>query len=270
MKLSIITVNLNNRDGLQKTIDSVVDQTVQDFEWLVIDGGSTDGSKELLEQNADHFAYWVSEPDKGIFNAMNKGILKAKGDYCLFLNSGDWLVDRDVLFKMLNKGMGADVFYGNIVVERGDTREIEKQPTEVTLSTFVLGTINHSGCSFIRRNMFDRFGLYDESLQIVSDWKFFLQAVGLGEATTQYVDEEVSVFDLNGFGTVNVELCEKERRAVLESCVPSRILKDYWSMEKERQLYREREQAIKTSIAYRIGRAVGLPVRLFKTIFFKK
>ena len=80
MKLSIITVNYNNREGLQRTIDSVVSQTFRDFEWIVIDGGSTDGSKELIKQYADHFSYWVSEPDKGIYNAMNKGILKATGE----------------------------------------------------------------------------------------------------------------------------------------------------------------------------------------------
>ena len=65
MKLSIITVNLNNKNGLQKTIDSVVSQTFKDFEWIVIDGGSIDGSRELIEQYADHFAYWVSEPYSG-------------------------------------------------------------------------------------------------------------------------------------------------------------------------------------------------------------
>ena len=78
MKLSIITINYNNKAGLQKTIDSVVAQTWRDFEWIIIDGGSTDGSKELIEQYQQHFAYWCSEPDKGVYNAMNKGIDKAK------------------------------------------------------------------------------------------------------------------------------------------------------------------------------------------------
>ena len=114
MKLSIITVNLNNCDGLQKTIDSVVSQTFKDFEWIVIDGGSTDGSKELIEQYADHFTYWVSEPDKGIYNAMNKGIRVAKGDYLQFLNSGDYLYDRTTLEKCLLPQNNADVIYGNL------------------------------------------------------------------------------------------------------------------------------------------------------------
>ena len=96
-KLSIITVNLNNREGLRKTAESVVSQTYKDYEWIVIDGGSTDGSKELIEQYAEHISYWVSEPDKGIYNAMNKGIRQAHGEYFLFLNSGDSLCDDDIV-----------------------------------------------------------------------------------------------------------------------------------------------------------------------------
>ena len=101
MKLSIITINYNNCDGLQKTIDSVIAQTWRDFEWIVIDGGSTDGSKELLEQYKEHFSYWCSEPDKGIYNAMNKGIAKANGDYLNFMNSGDAFYEKMMIFCMV-------------------------------------------------------------------------------------------------------------------------------------------------------------------------
>ena len=89
MHLSIVTINYNNLSGLQKTIDSVLSQSFEDFEWIVIDGGSTDGSKELLEQYQEHFAYWCSVPDKGIYNAINKGIKLATGDIIGLLNSGD-------------------------------------------------------------------------------------------------------------------------------------------------------------------------------------
>ena len=121
MKLSIITVNLNNRDGLQKTIDSVICQTFRDFEWIVIDGGSTDGSKELIEQYADHFAYWVSEPDKGIYNAMNKGIKVAKGEYLQFLNSGDSLWNETTLQGVVPFFSGTtDIFYGDVAIMKED------------------------------------------------------------------------------------------------------------------------------------------------------
>ena len=96
MKLSVITINFNNRDGLRKTIESVVKQTYKDFEYIIIDGGSTDGSVDVIKEYADKIDYWVSEPDKGIYNAMNKGIDVAKGEYCIFMNSGDVFFSNDV------------------------------------------------------------------------------------------------------------------------------------------------------------------------------
>lgn len=112
MKLSIITVNLNNLEGLKKTYDSVVCQTFTDYEWLVIDGGSTDGSREFIEQHQDKFAYWCSEPDKGIFNAMNKGIVRAKGEYLNFMNSGDCFACEETVAEVFGKNRTADILYG--------------------------------------------------------------------------------------------------------------------------------------------------------------
>lgn len=103
MTLSIITVNLNNLEGLKRTYDSVVSQTFTDYEWLVIDGGSTDGSREFIEQHQDKFAYWCSEPDKGIFNAMNKGIVRAKGEYLNFMNSGDCFACEETVAEVFGK-----------------------------------------------------------------------------------------------------------------------------------------------------------------------
>ena len=95
MKLSIITINYNNKEGLQRTIDSVIGQTWHDFEWIIIDGGSKDGSKELIEQYQQYFAYWCSEPDKGVYNAMNKGIKHAQGEYLLFLKIHTFVFHND-------------------------------------------------------------------------------------------------------------------------------------------------------------------------------
>jgi acetyltransferase-like isoleucine patch superfamily enzyme len=125
MKLSIITINRNNAAGLRKTIESVVSQTYTDFEYIIIDGASTDDSVNIIKEYAEatlpcgeglgERLYWVSEPDKGIYNAMNKGILKANGEYCLFLNSGDWLYDNDVLNDVFSISPTEDIVYGNDV-----------------------------------------------------------------------------------------------------------------------------------------------------------
>lgn len=107
MKYSIITVNLNNANGLKETIDSIVNQTCCDYEYLIIDGGSTDDSLSIIKQYKDQIDYWVSEPDKGIFNAMNKGINVSHGDYLIFMNSGDCFNNGKVLEETLPY-LGAD------------------------------------------------------------------------------------------------------------------------------------------------------------------
>ena len=113
MKLSVITINYNDKDGLLRTAKSVVEQTFKDYEWLVIDGGSTDGSQEIMGQFSAHIAWGVSEPDGGIYEAMNKGLAKASGDYVQFLNSGDSFIDRDVLERVFADNLLADVNYGD-------------------------------------------------------------------------------------------------------------------------------------------------------------
>ena len=266
MQLSIITVNLNNRDGLRKTAESVVSQTYKDYEWIVIDGGSTDGSRELIEQYAEHISYWVSEPDKGIYNAMNKGILKAQGEYCLFLNSGDYFTDGNSLQKAFDLDFTEDVVYGYSKFDRGDHFEIKASPKEITLRTFVESTIHHTGNVFIRRELFneDKYGLYDETLKIVSDWKWFLQALGLSTATARYIDEMMSVFDCTGISETQRDLLHEEREMVLKEVIKERILLDYMKFSNFEDALFEQEKKIRGSLSYKIGSFVLAPFRYIK------
>ena len=213
MKLSIITINLNNREGLQRTIDSVVCQTFRDFEWIVIDGGSTDGSKELIEQYADHFAYWVSEPDKGIYNAMNKGIKVAKGEYLQFLNSGDWLYKNTTLSNCFSHDSTADILYGDLFFCDGENMEKCCYPKQLSIRYFYNLSLGHPS-SFIKRILLQE-EPYDESLKIVSDWKFFLKQALRGK-TFVHIDETVSCFNTSGVSSQNEKLTEQERESVLK------------------------------------------------------
>lgn len=222
MKLSIITINYNNKEGLQKTIDSVVCQTWHDFEWIVIDGGSTDGSKELIEQYQQHFAYWCSEPDKGAYNAMNKGIDHAKGEYLLFLNSGDTLYDKDVLQKVDDLKLDADIISGQ--VERMDNHHSLRSYDEDILMQLYRDTLNHQG-SFIKRSLFNDLR-YDESLKIVSDWKFWLETIVWRNASVEIIDLIVAKQDMRGISNImNPELIQ-ERELIKQSLFPPRILKE--------------------------------------------
>lgn len=227
MKLSIITVNLNNRDGLQKTIDSVICQTFKDFEWIVIDGGSTDGSKELIEQYADHFAYWVSEPDKGVYNAMNKGIAVAKGDYIQFLNSGDWLCDATVLERCFSHSFSADIVYGDLFFCNGETQHRYKYPDHLTLHFLYNLSLGHCA-SFIKRELITQ-NPYNEELRIVSDWEFFLKQA-LNNRTFEHIHETIAGFDTNGISSDNTQLVLDERKKVKQALIPPMLRKDYESM----------------------------------------
>lgn len=237
MKLSIITINYNNAQGLKKTLDSVSVQTCKEFEHVIIDGGSTDGSKEVIEGYANKAlcsVNWVSEKDNGIYNAMNKGIKRASGEYIQILNSGDCLASDDVVERMLKtldeyiqRGDNPDILYGNMIKIGSDGKIVDKSTyTEYSLRQFYSSTLNHD-CAYIKKVLFEKYGYYDESLKIVSDWKWYLQAIGLGHVKPIYVDIDVTHFDAGGISETNLELRNEERRKVLEDVMPPAVLWDY-------------------------------------------
>jgi glycosyltransferase involved in cell wall biosynthesis len=227
-KLSIITINYNNAVGLQKTIESVVDQTTHDIEYIVIDGGSTDGSVKVIQQYHHKISYWISEPDQGIYHAMNKGILQAKGEYCQFLNSGDYLLAPDVTERMLREMPDCSILYANKIREINGKSIIERSYAgrQITLLDMYRSTIFHAS-AYIKRSLFERYGLYDESLKIVSDWKFYLIAVGLNNEKVAYRDIDMVWFDTHGISSTDKELDIRERKEVLQQTVPKSILLDY-------------------------------------------
>ena len=122
-QISIITINYNNASGLEKTIRSVVEQTYNEYEYIIIDGASSDKSKEVIQEYQRYIDFWCSEKDSGIYNAMNKGIQKASGEYLLFLNSGDVLNNSAVLADIHGFLSGEDFVYGDLVFVRGDGEE---------------------------------------------------------------------------------------------------------------------------------------------------
>ena len=216
MKISIITINLNNKDGLRKTIESVVNQTVFDkVEYIIIDGGSTDGSKELIEQHKDKLYYWCSEPDKGIYNAMNKGITVSTGDYLLFLNSGDYLSENNVL-EMVFPYLEYDFVYGNElkVNERNKSPYEAKYPDKLDESFFRRTSLPHQS-TFIKAELLKE-KPYSETFKIISDWKFFIEAFRTGK-TYKHMPFIVSVYDCSGFSSQNINLMQKERNIFYKS-----------------------------------------------------
>ena len=231
MELSIITINWNNAVGLKKTMESVIAQSCQNFEYIVVDGGSSDGSVDIIK-NYDNIPNlkWISEKDKGIYNAMNKGIKMASGEYVQFLNSGDSLTDKDVVKKMLDeveKNGHPDIMTGNLLKDYGkviirDSNSLDK----INLWHFYNGSINHPS-SYIKLDLFEQYGLYDESLRIVSDWKWFMNVIVFNNVKPVFVNVDVVLFDTNGISETNEQLNIDEKLKVLRTVLRPAVVADY-------------------------------------------
>lgn len=288
MKLSIITINYNNAEGLRKTLASVAAQTYRGIEHIIIDGGSTDGSVDVIREYEKQNSLllgrdgvgltikWLSEPDKGIYNAMNKGIEIALGrrvvnalnrselvgenqtsniihntldesrsDYIQILNSGDLLAAPDVTERMMNAlnsfpsgrdGVGFPaILYGNMLKSYDGKTIINRDTcggdmyTPESFLYFYKGTLNHD-CAYIRRDLFEKYGLYNEQMKICSDWEWYIRAIVLGGEKPVYTNIDVTIFDMNGVSESygkNAELIKRERREYLESILPPTVLHDY-------------------------------------------
>ena len=249
MTLSIITINRNNAAGLEKTMQSVAAQNIKEFEYIVIDGASTDNSVEVIKRRESEFAHliWVSEPDKGIYNAMNKGLHRASGDYIQILNSGDVLAEDNVIERMvsaLKEKNYPEILYGNMLKAFNDGRVIRDRGfagSDPTMIGFIHGTLNHDPV-YILRSLFDRFGYYREDLPITADWRWYVEAIPFGGIVPVYVDIDVTVFDMTGISETQVERRELERDEELKKILPVGVYKDYmmysFPMEQYRRIKR--------------------------------
>ena len=229
-KISIITVNRNNAEGLERTIKSVIKQTYTNYEFIIIDGASTDNSVDIIKQYSSDISFWISEKDTGVFNAMNKGIEHSTGDYCYFLNSADTFANDNVLKDIFgSQTYTAPFINGHQINDFGNyTQKVPSLNRYLTLFDFYWGTIKHQA-TFIRRDLFDTYGLYDETLKITSDWKFFLQTIGLKNEQPVFVDVDIVLFEWDGLST-NPQLIDShihERTRVLDENIPKPIQKDY-------------------------------------------
>lgn len=235
MKLSIITINRNNAQGLKKTMQSVVEQTSNDIEYIVVDGASTDESVDIIKSFADQrLIRWVSERDNGIYNAMNKGIGMAQGEYVMILNSGDYLATPQVIEqmnkKLVDKGQ-PDILYGNMIKiwPDGKTRRDYQLSVNYSLFDFYQSTLNPDG-TYIRRSLFQQFGPFDETMKICSDWAWMLKTIGLGGVKPSRVNIDTLYFDMTGVsesGERSRQTIQKERRQVLQQTLPAPVLADY-------------------------------------------
>ena len=230
MKYSIITVNYNNKDGLRKTIESIENLNYTDYEYIIIDGGSTDGSVDVIREHERTISYWISEKDNGIYNAMNKGVCQAKGEYVNFMNSGDTFYDTNVLdivepfLKDNDLVIGKEFHQDPISGETATTF----LPCRISMATFVSGFLPHQS-GFIRRSLLQKMP-YDENLRIVSDWKFYMMQIVYKSSSIKLIDTIICRREQGGISNSDEELNKNERRKVLTDLLPPGVIKDYDSL----------------------------------------
>lgn len=211
MKISIITICFNDKDGFVKTADSVIKQIYRDFEWIIIDGGSTDGTVEEVQKVKHYAAFCISEPDKGIYNAMNKGVSHAIGEYTLFLNSGDCFASPKSLERVANKEWTADIVGCDMLVDNGKRLfGYNQAPRIVSYQRLIIGGLPHQS-TFAKTSML-RGTPFREDLRIASDWAFWCQKLLKEHKTYQCINIPITVFDMNGISNANDTLASEERR----------------------------------------------------------
>ncbi len=199
-KLSIITVCRNEHENIRATCESVRSLHFSDFEWIVIDGGSTDGTLDILSAYKDRISVLVSERDKGIYDAMNKGVAHASGKYVIFLNGGDRFVDRTVL-NLWPETSEADILYGDLVLERPDgSRQLKQYPEEPSSHWLLKKTLPHQA-SFIKRNLFERYGKYDTSFHIAGDYDMFVRLLHVEKCSCFHIPMPIAIFNVEGISS---------------------------------------------------------------------
>ncbi len=253
MKLSIITINRNNAEGLRKTMESVFVQTCRDFEYIVIDGASTDESVDIIKEFAEKYTFpsggggvgsfkWVSEPDTGIYNAMNKGIRMSRGEYSLMLNSGDCLADNDVVERILPELQGADLIQGSMYLHTKDAEHLDYGfgGTRMTFFDVCDGDFLHQA-TFVHRNVYEQYGYYDESYRIAGDTAFFIKVVGMCNVSFRVVDIPISIFEGGGLAssadTKLIETRHKEFARIKQEILGERLTQLYKEDYKKVKLY---------------------------------
>ena len=194
IKLSIITVVYNEVETIRRTLKSIYEQTYKDFEHIIIDGASTDGTVDIIKQFVKQNTIFISEKDTGIYNAMNKGITFAKGEYLLFLNGGDSLHNSNSLADVIGLFENTDIVVGSFCFVNSKESKIFHSINEMELPYYLeIGSLPHPS-TFIRKELFNIFGLYDESFKIAGDYDFFVRALYSTKTTSKFVDVIVSVF----------------------------------------------------------------------------
>lgn len=213
MKLSIITICRNEAKEIEDTCKSVAIQTYKHFEWIVIDGESSDGTLDILEKYKEKMSHFISERDKGIYYAMNKGIHLAQGEYLLFLNGGDYLENARILEEVFSKNFTSDIIYGNekFILSSEDKKRfyiLKTGPKKMNAYYFLHNFSLRHQSTFIKKDLFQKFGLYDVNYRSAADIEMFIRFIFKHKSSYDYINKTISCF--KGYDGMSTDLKLKQ------------------------------------------------------------
>lgn len=229
MKVSIITACFNSEKTIEDTIRSVAMQTYKNIEYIVVDGASTDETLNIINKYGSVITKLISEPDTGVYNAMNKGIQASTGDLLFFLNADDVFINEHVVQQFAEFALNTQtgLILGNIVaLDRINGRVFHVTQEYVDKFKLINAFLCHPAM-FFKKELFDKYGLYNEKYKIVSDYEWYVKYFVKFEGDFAYLNKPVSIFDMSGVSSEekNKEFHQKERDEVLEKYFTSFELK---------------------------------------------
>jgi len=214
--LSIITVCYNAELLIERTIQSVIDQNWPFIEYIIIDGGSTDQTLEIIKRYSSHIRVMISEQDHGIYDAMNKGLTHATGKFILFLNAGDTIASPDTVSMVMQKASenpNVTLFFGDTLHVMDSGNRYWNERRENFLDFILLGPICHQSL-YARRDLLENAG-FDTSYRICADYNWFLKILFSRESTIVYIPEVLSFYLIGGFSAKNYKLYRKEQGSIM-------------------------------------------------------
>ncbi|MBN1679721.1 MAG: glycosyltransferase [Anaerolineae bacterium] len=216
--VSVVTVCLNAADTLENTIQSVVSQTYPNLDYIIIDGESSDGTVPIIQRYAHNVSFWISEPDRGLYDAMNKAIQYVHGDYVVFLNADDVFAAPDTVETMINraeKQPSSQLIFGDVLVKFPDKTLYKKQASPVSKWRLWKGNPVCHQSLFAHRSVFDAVGLFDTSMPVAADWDWLARAIVQAGCSAIHLPIPVCVFNAGGVSS-NRNAYETDKKRIHE------------------------------------------------------